>query len=98
MTLSYLNTCIFSQIDFLYTESSVHLPYVKLSGSLLLSHSVKYAAVNIYCNIMRISMSLMAGDNRLFFCKITAVASGFASYSALKLRMLIASFCSFVSL
>lgn len=34
-------------------------------------------------------MSLIAKDNRLAFCKITAVASGFVSYSALKIKMLI---------
>lgn len=79
MMLLYLKICIVSQLHFLYTESNVCLPYVKLPDSLLLLHSVKYAAVNIYCDIMLISMSLMARHNRLVFCEITAVASGFVS-------------------
>lgn len=82
----------------LYTKSSVFLLHVKFSGSPLILHSVKDAVVNIYCYITLISLSLMARDDRLVFSEITAIASGFVSYSALKLRMLIVCFCYFISL
>lgn len=82
----------------LYTESSVFLLYVKFSGSPLILHTVKYAVVNTHCDITLISLSLMARDDRLVFSEITAIASGFVNYSALKLRMLIVCFCYFISL
>lgn len=92
----FKNLCCLS-ISSLQTESSAFLPYVNFSGSLLILHSVKDAVVNIYCNFTIISLSLMARDNGLVFSEITAVASGFVNYSALKLMMLIFCFCYFIS-
>lgn len=46
--------CIISLLHFFYTESSICLPQMKLAGSFLVLHSVKYAAMNIYCDIILI--------------------------------------------